>query len=306
MRKTLALLALVCAFFIISAQSVPNGDFEQWTSDTTAIGWTTLFEYDMTLTSFSYSAGERSLISHSGWSAMRIHPHEVSLLFTSYRLPGLCHLGTFNTDFNLSNLSGILQGGFGVIVNNMIEGGIPCNQVPHSVKAWVRYSPGDDDQMNITVRCYSGGEIIAEGTYENTNSIDTYSQIAVPVTISDATATPDKMNIIFSCGNKEGSSLYIDDVELSFEDDNNDEGITEPCNAIFSISPNPTNNILTVTPTMEGSYHAVLFDLNGREVWSGQSLRGDTHVDVSALPRGVYLLKVTANGLSRMQKVVVQ
>ena len=304
MRKTVAFFALVFAFFTISAQGVPNGDFEQWTSDTTATGWTTLFEYDMTLTSFTYSAGERSLISHSGWSAMRIHPHEISLLLTSYRLPGLCHLGTFNTDFNLSNLSGILQGGFGVIVNNMIEGGIPCYLVPHSVKVWVRYTPGDGDQMNITVRCYSNGEIIAEGNYENGNAIDTYQQITVPVTVNDATATPDQMNIIFSCGNKEGSSLYIDDVEISYEND--DDGIHEVCNVLFSAGPNPTSDVLTIRPTVGGSYHAVLTDLNGKTVWEGSRLNGDTQVDVTAFAEGVYFLKVTANGLSRTQKVVVK
>ena len=46
MRKTVALFILVCVFFTISAQSVPNGDFEQWTSDNIAVGWTTLFEIE--------------------------------------------------------------------------------------------------------------------------------------------------------------------------------------------------------------------------------------------------------------------
>lgn len=302
MRKTIAFFVLICALFAIRAQSVQNGDFEQWTSDTTAVGWTTLFEYDMTLTSFSYSAGERSLLSHSGWSAMRIHPHEVSLLLTSYRLPGLCHLGSFNTDFNLSNLSGILQGGFGVIVNNMIEGGIPCYLVPHSVKVWVRYTPGDGDQMNITVRCYSNGEVIAEGSYENGDAIDDYRQITIPVTASNGTAIPDKMNIIFSCGNKEGSSLYIDDVEISYEDD----GIHEVSNVLFSAGPNPSGDVLTIRPTVGGSYHAVLTDLNGKTVWEGSLLNGETQIDVSAFAEGVYFLKVTTNGLSRTQKVVVK
>jgi len=304
MRRVFSFFAFCLLLNFLCAQSVPNGDFELWTSDTTATGWTTLFTYDMTLTSFTYTAGERSLQSHSGWSAMRIHPNEISLLFTTYRLPGLCHLGEFDTSFDLSNLSGILQGGFGVIVNNMIDGGIPCNQVPRSVKAWVRYTPGDGDQMNITVRCYRDGEVIAEGTYENSNAIATYQQITVPVTVSEPNAMPDQLNIIFSCGNKEGSSLLIDDVELSFDDI--DDGIAEPCNAVFSVSPNPASDLLTVTPTVAGSYQAALFDLNGREVWAVQSLQGATQVDVSSLSEGVYFLKVTANGLSRTQKVVVR
>ena len=93
-------------------------------------------------------------------------------------------------------------------------------------------------------------------------------------------------------------------MELSFE--YIDDGIAEPCNAVFSASPNPASDLLTVTPTVAGSYQATLFDLNGREVWAGQSLQGATQVDVSSLSEGVYFLKVTANGLSRTEKVVVK
>ena len=143
MKKAVYFIAICLFANLLCGQNLSNGDFERWTSDTTAVGWATLFTRNYAVTTFTYSAGERSLQSHSGWSAMRIHPRDISLWLTTYRLPGLCHLGEFDTSFDLSNLSGILSGGFGVIVNNMITGGIPCNQVPRSIKVWVRYTPGD-------------------------------------------------------------------------------------------------------------------------------------------------------------------
>lgn len=306
MKKILILFAFVCACGILSAQTVPNADFEQWDSDEEAAGWTSSFSMDLMMTSFDYSSAEKSSNSHTGYFAMGLHPYAIDLMLTSYTLPGIAHLGTFNADFDITNLLGGFGGGGGLdagsFIESMVQGGITCNRVPQSVKAWIRYVPADGDAMSVTVRCYSNGEVVAEGTYNSTTASYGYEQITIPVTATSS-ATPDQLNIIFNCGSAEGSNLYIDDIELVME---GGSGIEEPANVIFSAGPNPTRDIITVTPTVAGSYSAVLFDMNGREVWAGQSLQGATKVEVSELSEGVYFLKVTANGLSRTEKVVVK
>lgn len=306
MKKILILFAFVCACGILSAQTVPNADFEQWDSDEEAAGWTSSFSMDLMMTSFDYSSAEKSSNSHTGYFAMGLHPYAIDLMLTSYTLPGIAHLGTFNADFDITNLLGGFGGGGGLdagsFIESMVQGGITCNRVPQSVKAWIRYVPAEGDAMSVTVRCYSNGEVVAEGTYNSTTASYGYEQITIPVTATSS-ATPDQLNIIFNCGSAEGSNLYIDDIELVME---GGSGIEEPANVIFSAGPNPTRDIITVTPTVAGSYSAVLFDMNGREVWAGQSLQGATKVDVSELSEGVYFLKVTANGLTRTEKVVVK
>lgn len=301
MKRIFTLFAFLCAFSVLSAQTIPNADFEQWIADSAAVGWTSSFTYQGMLTSFNYSAGSKSSNSHSGYFAMGLHPHSIDLMLTSYQLPGVCHLGTFNPDFDITSLLGGFGGGTGGIIEGMVEGGISCNQVPQSVKAWIRYVPSGDDEMSITVRCLSNGEVVAEGTYTQTNASYGYEQITVPFSTTSST-TPDQMNIIFNCGSQEGTELFIDDVEVVM----GGNGISENANVVFSVSPNPTSDVMTINPTVNGSYGAVLFDMGGKTVWEGSQLNGATQVDVTALSEGVYFLKVTANGLSRTQKVVVR
>ena len=309
MKKIFTLLVICLFASVLAAQTVPNADFEQWTSDNEATGWASTFSLDLMMTSFDYSSAEKSSNSHTGYFAMGLHPYAIDLMLTSYTLPGIAHLGTFNPDFDITSmLGGVVGGGGGLdassFIENMVQGGITCNRVPQSVKAWVRYVPADGDAMSVTVRCYSNGEVVAEGTYNSTAASYGYEQITIPVTASSS-ATPDQLNIIFNCGSVDGSNLYIDDIELVMEGGGT-EGIEEPANVIFSAGPNPTRDNLTITPTVAGSYNAVLFDMNGRKVWAGQSLQGATKVDVSTLSEGVYFLKVTANGLSRTEKVLVK
>lgn len=303
MKKFFTLLLILCTAAIVQAQAyIPNAGFEQWNNGS-AMSWSSAFSYDATLTSFEYEAGERTSDSHTGNYAMKLHPAQIDLTITTYTLPGICHLGYFNTEFAATTLLGIMNGGVNGIIDALIEGGIPCNQIPSKATAWVKFIPSGDDEMTATVRCYSNGEVIAEGTYTSATANGTYQQIEIPVTAT-GTATPDQLNIIFGSGSTEGSYLYIDDVELFFEDPVT-PGINE-CNAIFSVSPNPTSELLNITSTIGGNYSAKLFDANGKLVWEKSDLQGDTQVNTTGFTAGIYLLRVNNGGLSRTEKVVIR
>ena len=76
---------------------------------------------------------------------MGLHPYGIDLFVTSYQLPGVCHLGSFNMNLDITSmLGGFGGGGTGDLMDGMVEGGIPCNQVPQSVKVWK--SAGGEDQ----------------------------------------------------------------------------------------------------------------------------------------------------------------
>lgn len=326
MKKIFTLLSICFFVSALSAQTIPNAGFEQWTSETEATGWASNFSMPlMDMFTIDYASAEKSSNSHTGF-AMGLHAVPISLDISSlpipipgmgslYTLPGIAHLGTFNLGFDLESLmTGMLGGGGSInassFIEGMVQGGIACNRVPQSVKAWIRYVPANaDDAMSITVRCYSNGEKVAEGVYNQTTASNSFTQITIPVTATSNT-TPDQLNIILNCGNQEGTYLHVDDIELVMDGGGTDpeepEAIEEPINVIFSAYPNPTHDLITITPTVAGSYQAIMFDMNGREVWAGQSLQGATKVDVSTLSEGVYFLKVTANGLTRTEKVLVK
>jgi len=300
MKRSVLFFAMLACGYFMQAQTIPNGGFEQWNNGD-ATSWSSSFSYESTLATFTYDAGERSTDSHSGNYAMKVVPAEVDLTITTYTLPGMCHLGYFNTDAGLTSLLGIFNGGVNGIINSMVKGGVECNRVPSKVTAWIKYVPTGSDEMSVTVRCLHGDDIVAEGTYSQSNATNGYVQIEIPVTQNSATE-PELINIIFSCGKTSGTELYIDDVALVFDN----TGIDESTSNAFIISPNPANDRISIQTRDEQPYEARLFDTNGKMVWKGTSLSGTSYIDVTNLANGIYFVKIIANGETRTEKVIVR
>jgi hypothetical protein len=73
---------------------------------------------------------------------------------------------------------------------------------------------------------------------------------------------------------------------------------------MFSVYPNPTNNMLTIiTGNTEFAY--VLFNDMGQAVVKGDA-HGAVQVSVESLAKGVYFLRITSNQQMRMEKIVVE
>lgn len=69
----------------------------------------------------------------------------------------------------------------------------------------------------------------------------------------------------------------------------------------IAIYPNPANNQLWFEAKQIGNY--TLLDMMGRVQLSGMATIGQNAIDISALPNGIYLLRVTNGGAARMVKV---
>ncbi|MCR5115035.1 MAG: T9SS type A sorting domain-containing protein [Bacteroidales bacterium] len=299
MKKIIPLIAVFFAMANLHAQSIPNAGFEQWNNGE-ASSWATSFSYSGMLLNFEYQAGERATDAHDGSYAMKVHPYDLDLTIASYTLPGLCHLGYFNTEADIMSILGNLTD-ISAIIDAMVYGGISCNRVPEKVTAWIKYIPSGDDAMSVTVQCLRDDNVVAEGTYSRATATSGYVQIEIPVTAT-MNDDPTTLNVIFNCGKTTGSELYIDDVDLVL----NNIGIDEPCNAIFTLGPNPANDVLNITPTLGGSYDYRLYDANGKTVAEQDGVEGTATVNVAGLSQGVYFLKVSNNGLSRTEKVVIR
>jgi hypothetical protein len=71
------------------------------------------------------------------------------------------------------------------------------------------------------------------------------------------------------------------------------------------IYPNPGSDIIFLKGTALNK--VTLFDMQGREVWKSELHQNDTSIDVSHLPKGMYLLRATeAGGGVYVNKLVVQ
>lgn len=320
----IAFFGLAAAF----AQTLPNSGFEEWTDNTHPVGWNSNFSAMIPVTYMGYSlnvivdyhAANMSDIAHSGEKAVMLFSQEASAVMGSYPLytidlPGVIQLGEFNTaalqNIDVNNISSM-----NFDIADYTYGGIACNQLPDSVKAWVKFITIQDSLRAgvIATRWYNGQrQVVAQGEFLYQGEISEYSQITIPVAVKNGMdgIQPDTVNIIFSAGSQTvdtDTRLYIDDVELYTS------AVTPGENAIFSIDnlpvfsvqPNPATEILTVVPINGSEYSLRLYDMNGKLVRELNGLQSETRIDVNDLTEGVYFLQMKQGANVKTQKVVVK
>lgn len=158
-----------------------------------------------------------SLTPHSGKFAMklvsgRIHDEQNGELF----LPGA--MAPLNERFIDEFLS-----------DGNINVKRPYTEKPTAIKGYYKYAPVDGDAGSVTVTLYSGDNVIAEGTFIESNTVGNWTEFNIPITGENyANSTPTHISIIvsasanynfadlLSCTGKEGSTLWLDDLELVF------------------------------------------------------------------------------------------
>jgi len=86
--------------------------------------------------------------------------------------------------------------------------------------------------------------------------------------------------------------------------------INENHNNNFKVYPNPANNTITIQSNTEGDHTYEFKKLLGKVIKVGKVNNNNSVVDITSLPKGVYLLSVkqlNANKLSSEQiKVIVK
>jgi hypothetical protein len=67
--------------------------------------------------------------------------------------------------------------------------------------------------------------------------------------------------------------------------------------------PNPTNGTVNIDLASDADF--TLIDATGRELWNKRIAQGRSQLDVSTLPRGIYMVRAEINGLIMGQRLVV-
>ena len=71
-------------------------------------------------------------------------------------------------------------------------------------------------------------------------------------------------------------------------------------NASFSLHPNPATHTITVSLAQPSAVN--IYDMTGRLVLTRQARSGDTAIDITALPQGVYFLKTATHTAKLIKK----
>lgn len=199
----------------------------------------------------------------------------------------------------------------------MLENLLPATEY----EVWVRSVCGSDTSAFVSynfttdsvplpiadfnvVSNQSGGQynVYLDGSYSsNASSYRWYNGSAFIGTGASATLTlssqqPITVSLVVDndCGSDSLSytvaNISIDEVEVSSE-------------KVLRVFPNPTENELNyVVDGWEGAVEAVLMDASGREVFRTR----DTALDVTSLPSGLYILRVSTSQEVLVEKVLIQ
>jgi hypothetical protein len=83
------------------------------------------------------------------------------------------------------------------------------------------------------------------------------------------------------------------------------QGIEDVDNAAITLYPNPASSTVTLTG-IEGEAMVTVVDMNGRQVYSGNTANGSLTVDVSGMAQGAYFVRITGERVNAIRKLIVR
>ena len=122
-------------------------------------------------------------------------------------------------------------------------------------------------------------------------------------------ASDNNLLIKFELTSSGGNNLYIDNINIGVI-----TGIEEDIalHSNLTIAPNPASEIATISFSLNQTTQSsiILSDVLGREIKTilSQQLTAGRHsseISFAELPNGIYILKLSANGFTTSQKLVV-
>jgi hypothetical protein len=121
----------------------------------------------------------------------------------------------------------------------------------------------------------------------------------------------------------EGDTIYIGLISFTITGQNSFAGFTQTneyqsmcysvgmeeekqtSNINFSFSPNPVKDKITISsPSLTENTHLSIFNVSGEKVMERELNHNETQIDISALPRGVYFVKLQNEKMVDVGKMV--
>lgn len=88
--------------------------------------------------------------------------------------------------------------------------------------------------------------------------------------------------------------------------ENTDVSIFSKQNNELQVYPNPATIGITIKSSIDRTIQADLYDIVGRRITSVEVKNGNTYVDLSALTKGVYILKYDTQSAEHAQRIILQ
>lgn len=260
----ISFVIVICLTTNSFGQLIPNGSFENWTTtgsyeEPSGDFWATLNSLS-NLAPFAPTTCSKTTDSRSGF-AVKL----TSATLGTFTVPGLLVSGSTGT-FDLSNPAGLLKQGR------------PFTQKPELFKGYVKYEPVGSDsgvvfmmisKFNTTTNSRDTIAVATKNYYSSTNGYELF-EILLDYKLENM--TPDSVTVSFlssggaaSFQGNSGSTLFVDDVELSLTNNIEEMSLKKEIELSFDLftsewklqnSTNRTLNLRAINST-------------GQVVWKG-------------------------------------
>ena len=110
----------------------------------------------------------------------------------------------------------------------------------------------------------------------------------------------DSYLIAFKGKSNDADGVYVDDVWVGHDPG---VGVEEQSTLVASVSPNPTNGIVTLSANVAKGKIAV-FDMMGKQLLTASVIDGRAEFDLSAFAKGVYMARISSETGTRTIKLV--
>jgi|GEM_PF-4917337 hypothetical protein len=290
MKKTIFTFLLAVAGLGASAQTLPNGNMENWTATSygeTPTGW---FTADSLLAFLGASATGTIVRVDVAIEPTNVHGgnHAVGFKTIKTYLPvfadtvtagGVMLLG--NIDFMTENYIGIPFSGHPTALTGYYK--LPANGVGDYIAVYGEFKA-------------TGGAIMA--TIEEGLNVEgpNYQSFNFPISWNSS-ANADSIVLSFeltndTADNHMGVEAFLDDLAFSYP-----SGIKENLGASSYLKcyPNPARNVLYVENTSKEALTMSIMDVSGKEYLRTAAGAQKTQLDVSGLSNGVYFYQFRNN-----------
>ena len=164
--------------------------------------------------------------------------------------------------------------------------GIPYVATPMQFTGAYKYQPSGMDEAFVGVTFLSGGVPIGNAVQQIPAAAATWTPFSVNVNIFGG--PPDSILVAAFSGDNPGSTLWVDDLDLS----GGDVGLDEREGMSMQPWPNPARDRITI-PGLQAEDRVRVRDASGRVVreWR-MSMAGPAVLDLVGLVPGAYLMEV--------------
>ncbi|HNW68807.1 MAG TPA: T9SS type A sorting domain-containing protein [Bacteroidales bacterium] len=290
--KKLTILFIVLfmtgSFSLKGQTQMPNADFEGWSAaypDNRPLNYNTI-------DTLGLHSCYKTTDKHGGTYAAKLRSLDTTIIIYNVKLPGVATLGKIN------------------ISSMTITKGIPFTDKPNNFRGYYKYLPVNIDTMSVYLYFWRYNTVLQKQdtmggvAFDTSATIGSYTLFDLPIQWdTNYTESPDSMNIILLASHtiQNHTSAFFDDFSFYYLATGFEQRLDD---VLAEVYPNPATGLLTINN--EVTTEISLYSIAGALIMRREAAEKNCQLDVSSLPRGVYVLRLKDDSGVKISKIILE